>query len=180
MPRACVLLAPGFEEIEAITIIDVLRRAEVDTVAAAVKDNPVRGSHGILVHADVGLTDVTQASWDVVVLPGGMPGSATLRDDEAVQALLRRQYDGGGRVAAICAAPIALAKAGLLAGRKATSYPGFREQLACDYVEDAVVSDGRIVTSRGPGTALPFALELVAQVVSRRAADELAERMLTR
>ncbi len=177
MARACVLLAPGFEEIEAITIIDVLRRAEIDTVTLAVKDNPVEGAHGIVVTADASLDGAGDA-WDAVILPGGMPGSTHLRDDARVQALLKSQHARGATVAAICAAPIALAKAGVLVGRKATSYPGFQPQLECDYRDETVVVDGNVVTSRGPGTAMAFALRLVALLGSPKTAALVGERML--
>ncbi len=178
MARACVLLAPGFEEIEAITIIDVLRRAEVETVTLAVSDNPVEGAHGIAVRADASL-ETAGGEWDAVILPGGMPGSTNLRDDPRVQALVRKQHARGGICAAICAAPIALAKAGVLAGKKATSYPGFRDELGCAYLEDRVVIDGNVVTSRGPATAMEFALRLAALLGAPDKAARVAQGMLT-
>jgi len=179
MARVCVLLADGFEEIEAVTVIDVLRRADVDTTVLGVTGLVVEGSHGIRVHADARLADAEDRVWDVVVLPGGMPGAARLRDSAEVQSLLRAQHARGGRIAAICAAPIALARAGLLEGRKATSYPTFATELGgVDYREDPVVVDGAITTSRGPGTALAFALALVEDLAGKPKAAELAERML--
>ena len=186
MPRACVLLAPGFEEIEAVTVIDVLRRAEVDTAVVAVcQPTPdgtapatsVEGSHGISVSADVAI-DRAEGPWDAIVLPGGMPGSAHLRDDERVRDLLRRQHAEGKICAAICAAPIALAAAGVLTGRTATSYPAFRAELGCSYSEEAVVVDGNVITSRGPATSLAFALTLVARLCGDATASGLAARML--
>lgn len=179
MGRACVLLAPGFEEIEAITVIDVLRRADIDTTVLGVEARSVEGSHGIRVEADAVLAELREELWDVVVLPGGMPGAAHLRDHAGVQTLLKEQHARGGRLAAICAAPIALSSAGVLEGRKATSYPSFAEQISCaEYRQDRVVVDGPVVTSRGPGTALAFALQLVAELKGAREATELAERML--
>ncbi len=149
MPKVCVLLAPGFEEIEAITIIDVLRRASIDVVALGVSGGQVRGSHGIGVAADRALAEAESEPWDMVILPGGMPGSTNLRDDPRVQALISRQAKEGKRIAAICAAPIALGKAGVLKGKKATSYPGFEDQLAgASFQTDRVVRDGTILTSR--------------------------------
>lgn len=182
LPRmaVCVLLAPGFEEIEAVTVIDVLRRADVETVVVGVEGTSVTGSHDITVAADALLSDVAEQDWDLVVLPGGMPGSANLRDSAAVQALLKRQHARGGRLAAICAAPIALSAAGVLEERKATSYPSFEGQVTCSsYVQDAVVVDGPVVTSRAPGTALSFALRLVEELTSSDEANTLAEGMLT-
>jgi 4-methyl-5(b-hydroxyethyl)-thiazole monophosphate biosynthesis len=115
----------------------------------------------------------------MVVLPGGMPGASNLRDDARVQALLAAQHAGGGRIAAICAAPIALAPAGVLHGRRATSYPGFADQLTgARYVEQPVVVDGPLITSRGPGTALPFALALVAELCGAERAEALGRAML--
>jgi len=179
MARVCVLLAPGFEEIEAVCIIDVLRRAEVDTTIVGVEAKDVRGAHGIRVEADALLSDAAADRWDMIVLPGGLPGSTHLRDSEPVQALLRKQQRSAGHLAAICAAPIALSAAGVLAGKKATSYPGFAEQLDCgDYVDEDVVVDGKVITSRGPGTALHFALRLVAELGDSDKATQLAAGML--
>jgi 4-methyl-5(b-hydroxyethyl)-thiazole monophosphate biosynthesis len=179
MPKVCVLLAEGFEEIEAVTIIDVLRRADVAPVTVAVGKNPVRGAHQLLVQADRGLGEAAKESWDMVILPGGMPGATNLRDDPRVQELLKRQAGEGRKIGAICAAPIALGKAGLLKGKKATSYPGFEDQLTgAAYQEAPVVRDGNIVTSRGPGTAMAFALDIVADLMGKAAADGLRKEML--
>jgi len=179
MARVCVLLANGFEEIEAVTIIDVLRRAEVDLTTAAVAPGPVRGSHGLVVEADRSLADAAKETWDMVILPGGLPGATNLRDDPKVQDLLRRQAEAGRKIGAICAAPIALGKAGLLKGKKATCYPGFQDQLTgASYEESQVVRDGNIVTSRGPGTAMEFALALAADLKGKGVADSLRKGML--
>jgi 4-methyl-5(b-hydroxyethyl)-thiazole monophosphate biosynthesis len=181
MSRVCVLLANGFEEIEAVTVIDVLRRAEVEVTTVGVDGADVEGSHGIRIRADRELDAAIEDDWDLVVLPGGMPmpGAATLRDDPRVQALIRSQHDKHGKIAAICAAPIALGRAGILGGRNATSYPGFEDQLpGANYLTERVVRDGTITTSRGPGTALEFALRLVADLEGADKASALAERML--
>jgi len=179
MGRICVLLAPGFEEIEAITVIDVLRRAELETVTLSIGAVSVQGAHGITVQADGVLASHDDELFDLIVLPGGMPGSTHLRDDDRVQALLSAQHQRNGKLAAICAAPIALSRAGVLKQRTATSYPGFEEQLDCgSYRNDTVVVDGPITTSRGPGTALAFALSLVSQLRGPDAAAALAQRML--
>jgi len=175
----CVLLAEGFEEIEAVTILDVLRRAELDVTALGVAGIEVAGSHGIVVRADATLAAAAGRRWDLVVLPGGMPGAAHLRDSEPVQALVKEQHARGGLLGAICAAPIALAAAGVLAGRRVTSFPGFEQQLeGARYSEECVVVDGHLVTSRGPGTALPFALRLVAELCGASKAAELGKALL--
>jgi 4-methyl-5(b-hydroxyethyl)-thiazole monophosphate biosynthesis len=177
-------LAQGFEEIEAITIIDVLRRAEIDVVTLAVEGGgsgglEVKGSHGVTVRGDKTLAAGSPESWDMVILPGGMPGSTNLRDNSTVIALIKKQSQGGRKVAAICAAPIALGAAGVLQGKKATSYPGFEQELkGATIVSDRVVRDGNVITSRGPGTALEFALELASQLKSKEVAEKLRSGML--
>jgi|SRR5688500_15723715 len=177
--RACVLLAPGFEEIEAVTIIDVLRRGEIETEVLGVEDLRVIGSHQITVEADRKLSEALDEQWDLVVLPGGMPGASNLRDSDLVQQFLKAQEQSGAKLGAICAAPIALAQADLLKGKKATSYPSFEKQCTgANYRREPVVVDGKLITSRGPGTALDFALKLVEELRDQNAADELAERML--
>lgn len=177
--RIACLLAPGFEEIEAITILDVLRRAELDVRAVAVGGaRLVPGAHGISVTADELLAP--DQSWDLVVLPGGLPGAENLRDDPGVQTLIQNQAAAGKGLAAICAAPIALAAAGALRGRQATAYPGFEDQLGAE-VElrpGDVVRDGPIITSRGPGTALAFALALVETYGAPGQAEALRAGML--
>lgn len=177
--RVCILLADGLEEIEAITLIDVLRRAELDVTTLGVTGAEVTGAHGVTFKADALLRDADGAHWDLVVLPGGMPGAEHLRDSEAVRALVADQVAAGRPVAAICAAPIALAAAGVLEGRAATCYPGFGDQLAgAKYCEDSVVVDGPVITSRGPGTSLPFALRLVAELCGEQTAAKLADGLL--
>ncbi len=179
MARACVLLADGFEEIEAVTVLDVLRRAGIHVQAVSLRGKRVKGSHGITVVADTTVREAARQQWDAVVLPGGLPGAENLRDHPAVREFVRRQFQTGGRVAAICAGPIALAAAGVLDGRRATCYPGFEAQLgAARCVSDRVVVDGNVVTSRGPGTAMEFALALVAELADRDTEAALRQRML--
>lgn len=178
MPSAAILLAPGFEEIEAVTIIDVLRRAGVDVRILGQDAGRVTGAHDVRIEVDQLFGDAWE-DWDVVILPGGMPGSTNLRDDDRVMGLLRRQREAGRLVAAICAAPIALAAAGLLDGLQVTCYPGFEDQLGEGIPSTArVVADGGVITSRGPGTAMWFSLQLVAQLCGQDKADELARQML--
>jgi 4-methyl-5(b-hydroxyethyl)-thiazole monophosphate biosynthesis len=175
--QALVPLAEGFEEIEAVTIIDVLRRGGVEVTTAALTRGPVRGSHGIALECDATLESVSGRDFDAVVLPGGMPGAKNLKEDARLRDLLRRSAERGKLVAAICAGPIALEAAGLLAGKRATSYPG-HELPSATRSEEAVVSDGNIVTSRGPGTALEFALALVARLAGADTSAQLRAAML--
>jgi len=173
--RTLVPLAAGFEEIEAITVIDILRRAGVEVVVAATAPGPVIGRSGIRVQPDAELDDALAGPpFDLLFLPGGMPGSTTLRDDPRIISALRRVHGDGGLVAAICAAPIALARAGLLAGREATCHPGMSAELpaAARNAARVVVSD-RVVTSRAAGTAMALAFELVRLLCGAPAAAEV-------
>ena len=169
MAKVLVPLAQGCEELEAVTIIDILRRAGIDVVAAGLAAGPVRASRGTVLLPDTTLDEVQQQSFDMVVLPGGMPGSEHLKNDARLIALLQRTAAAGKHVAAICAAPMALHAAGLLQDKQATSYPGVLDQLPGThrYSLDAVVTDGKVVTSRGPGTAMDFALTLVELLVGK-------------
>jgi len=179
MKSAAVLLAPGFEEIEAVTVIDVLRRAGVRVTAAGLQEGPVTGSHDITLAPDTALDRIRPHSFDMVVLPGGLPGTYNLRDDPRVIAFLQEMAREGKHTCAICAAPVVLKAAGLLHGKAATSHPGMREEMGgLDYREERVVKDGRVVTSRGPGTALEFSLELVRVLAGPDKARELAAAML--
>jgi 4-methyl-5(b-hydroxyethyl)-thiazole monophosphate biosynthesis len=164
MSRVLVPLAPGFEEIEAVTVVDLLRRAGVEVHMASLDGPMVTGSHGITVRADMALDAVAADDYDMIVLPGGMPGAEHLRNDPRVISLLRRCAAAGRYAAAICAAPRVLAHAGLLAERAATSFPGFLTADSAPGIrlrEDPVVVDGKVVTSRGPGTAMDFGLALI-------------------
>lgn len=164
MKTVLVPLAPGFEELEAVTVIDLLRRADIRVLAASLDGAPVTGSHGIEMVPDLGLEQALEQDLDMVVLPGGLPGADNLQADPRVTAVLRRLADSGKFTAAICAAPRVLAVAGVLDGKRATSYPGFLDTGSApgiQVVADPVVRDGRVITSRGPGTAMDFALEIV-------------------
>lgn len=161
MPDVLVPLANGCEEIETITIIDLLRRAKIRVVTASLGQRQVTGSHDITILADLDLDEAMQRDYDMVILPGGLPGADYLEADERIRTLLQSMASRGKPTAAICAAPKVLAAAGLLDGRRATSYPGFLDGFDVDYSEDAVVTDGNIITSRGPGTAMDFALALI-------------------
>jgi len=178
MPSALVLIANGSEETEAVTTIDVLRRSEVAVTVAGLDGLDVRASRGVNLRADVSLDAVVDQDYDLLVLPGGKEGAERLRDDPRVQSQLRRQNEAGRLIGAICAAPIALVAAGLLQDRQATSYPGFLQSGDAELSEEAVVVDGNIVTSRGPATAMAFALTLVEQLCGRDAREQNAERLL--
>lgn len=179
MTQVAVLLADGFEEIEAITVVDVLRRADVRVRTLALKDKTVRGAHGITVEADGLLDQETNKDWDMLVLPGGQPGANTLRDDPRVSSLIEHQLGHRRHVAAICAAPIALGAHGMLKGRYATCYPGFEDQLqGVHFKHESVVIDGELTTSRGPGTAMEFALTLLEQLKSRAEATKIRSDLL--
>jgi len=177
-----VVLAEGFEEIEAVTCIDVLRRAGLDVVIAGLGGTGIKGAHGLFLKADVPVEAIAELP-GAVVLPGGMPGADNLRKSAAVNDLLRRMNEEGRIIAAICAAPVVtLEPTGILKGRRMTCYPGFEKRLDWDvtFVEERVVCDGNLITSRAPGTALEFALELVSRLAGGERAAELAEAMLVR
>ena len=169
----------GFEELEAVTIIDVLRRAELPVLVAGDRRGVVKGNHAIGVEADVALSEIDPHTVRAVVLPGGMPGAANLAHHPQVQALLKTVAKAGKYTAAICAGPIALAAAGLLEGRAATCYPGHQDKLGgATFLEERIVVDGPVITSRGPGTAMEFALTLVGLLVGGEVEAKLGERML--
>lgn len=164
MANVLVPLAQGCEELEAITIVDLMRRAGFNVVTASLDGQPVKASRGSVLIADTTIDEAIKSEYDMMVLPGGLPGADHLRDDDRVQQKLKEMYAAGKYTAAICAAPRALVSAGILKGKKGTSYPGSLDEKAMsqmDYVEDPVVIDGRVVTSRGPGTAMDFALSLI-------------------
>ena len=162
MARVLVPLADGCEELEAVTIIDLLRRAGIEVVSAGLKPGVVKASRGVQLVPDLTLDSALQDEYDMVVLPGGMPGAAHLKADPRILRLLKDMAAAGKYTAAICAAPMVLAEAGVLEGRQATSYPGFLDALPGVTVSAAaVVQDGKVLTSRGPGTAMDFALALI-------------------
>ncbi len=178
MKRVLVPLAEGFEELEAVTIIDVLRRAGIEVVVASLGDSPVAGSHGIRIAADTPLGALAEQEFDMIAMPGGMPGAEHLKKDTRVAALIQHLQQQGKPVAAICAAPMVLAAAGALDGRRATSYPGFlKDAMRTTVVDEAVVADRGVITSRGPGTALDFALALVAELAGPEARARIESGM---
>lgn len=174
MSRVYVFFADGFEEIEGLTVVDMLRRVKLDTVMVAIGENRmVTGSHGIAVQTDGVFSDYSYEDGTMVVLPGGMPGTNHLMAHEGLKNVLLSYHKEKKYLAAICAAPSVLGKNGLLAGRHATCFPGFEEMLSgATVLPDAVVMDGNIITSRGMGTAIPFAAALVSVLLGDDAAEE--------
>jgi len=175
-------LAQGCEELEAVTIIDLLRRAEITVVTAGLDNKPVKASRGVVMMPDVELTAVMDRDFDMIVLPGGLPGADFLDEDCRIQRLLCEMNAKGKWIAAICAAPKVLASAGLLENKKVTSFPGSLEHFDIKgmvYSTAAVVVDGQIITSRGPGTAMDFALtliELLSGIEKRKAVEKPLQR----
>ena len=181
MKKVLVTLAPGFEEIETITVVDILRRAGARVVLAATEEGPVEGSRGVSVLADALIDQVDDNDFDLVVLPGGQPGTANLQKNKTVKAIIQNMHRSQKKVAAICAAPIVLQSAGILANTKTTSHPSVKEQLSdVGYSEDRVVVDGNIVTSRSPGTALEFALKLVEILFGRDRMETVNQGVMAR
>lgn len=178
--KVLVVLAEGFEEIEAITPIDVLRRAGLEVTIAGVGGHQITGSHGITVETDTTIEEIEELP-DAIVLPGGMPGAENLSKSKALRDILESMDEEGRHIGAICAAPaVALASTGILDGRKATCFPGFESRFgqAIVFSPDRVVVDGNITTSRGPGTALEFALALAGRLAGAEVQQELSDRML--
>ncbi|MEX1994606.1 MAG: DJ-1 family glyoxalase III [Steroidobacteraceae bacterium] len=174
MKRVLVPLAEGFEELEAVTIIDILRRAGIEVVVASLGGSPVAGAHGIRLAADTPLDALAGQEFDMIALPGGMPGAEHLRKDARIAGIIKHLHAAGRPVAAICAAPMVLAAAGVLDGRRATSYPGFlKDAVQTTVVNESVVVDRGVITSRGPGTALDFALALVAELAGPAARQQI-------
>ncbi len=174
MKSVLIPLAPGFEDLEAVTMIDILRRSGIEVVIAGLQDGLIQGSRGVRIQPDTTLDAVLLQDFDMIALPGGMPGAENLKNDVRVIALLRRLSHAGKFTTAICAAPMALAAAGLLDGKRATSYPGFLENLPNTVaLPDPVVVDGLVVTSRGPGTAMDFALTLIEMLLGRSKREQV-------
>ena len=181
MSRVLVPLAQGCEELEAITITDLLVRAGVTVTTCGLDDLPVKASRGTTIIPDTSIDKVMDETYDLIVLPGGLPGADHLRDNDQLQLLLRKQAKANRYLAAICAAPKALAKAGVLDGKTATSYPGTLESLdnnAINISQNAVEIDGKIITSRGPGTAMDFALTLIELLEGPEKRDEVNQQLV--
>lgn len=180
MKKVYVFLANGFEEIEAIAPIDVLRRAEIETVTVSISDvKEVEGAHGVIVVADQLFSEVAFGDNDIYVLPGGYDGMLNLDAHEGVKALLSKQHEQGKQIAAICAAPSVLGGLGILEGKEAICYPGFEQNLkGANISKQAVVEDGNIITGKGPGVAVDFALKIVESLKGKALADDIAAGMM--
>ncbi len=178
--KILVPLAEGFEEIEAINVIDILRRADVDVVTAGLKEGLVEGAHKVRVQPDTDLDKIRLKDFDGLVLPGGAPGYVNLGNDERILAMAKEMDRAGKYVAAICAAPSVLIKAGVLQGRKATISPSGKADVeACaQFSEERVVVDKNLITSRSPGTAIEFALKLVEVLMGKEKMLEIKAQTL--
>jgi len=181
LAKALVFLASGFEEIETVTIVDVLRRAGVDVTVAGLTPNFVEGAHGINIVPDKTIDDVAVEDFDAVVVPGGNPGYKNLRNDPRVIDIIKKAFNSNKLVAAICAAPAVISDAGVLEGKACTIYPGMEDELRKGGGKpkmDMVVVDGNIITSRGPATALPFALKLAEKLAGKQVAENVGKKTL--
>ena len=168
MTRVLVPLAQGCEELEAVTIIDILRRAGIEVVSAGLENGPVTASRGVRLLPDKTLDEALRQDYDMVALPGGLPGSDHLGDDERITGLLRTMNESGRFVGAVCAAPKVLARSGLLKGKKATAFPGvLQAEKHPDITGDAVTRDGTVITSRSVGTVMDFALAIIEALQGR-------------
>lgn len=180
MAKVYVFLADGFEDVEALATVDILRRGGVDVKTVSIKDGTaVNTAHGVTVMADMTFGQADLADADMLVLPGGMPGATNLNGHEGVRDALLEQDRKGGKIAAICAAPMVLGNLGLLKGRRATCYPGFEKYLeGAQYTADLFTTDGNITTGEGPAATFPFAYELLATLTDEATAHEVAKGMM--
>lgn len=175
-----VFLATGFEEVEATSIVDALRRGGVEVIIAGLQSGAIEGGHGIKVVPDATIEEIEVEEFDAVILPGGSPGYVNLGKDKRVLDAVKRAFEMGKIVAAICGAPSVLAKADILRGKKATIYPGMESELrGAKSVNERVVVDGKIVTSQGPGTALEFGIKLVEMLSGEKRAREVKDELVT-
>lgn len=176
-----VLLGEGFEEVEAITPVDVLRRCGAEVKTAGIGGLAVKGAHGITVQADCQVEEIDRGALEMIVIPGGLGGVASINGSRAALSAIENAWADGKYVTAICAGPTVLAGLHISDGRKVTSYPGTGSQMGgADYREDEVVVDGKLITSRGPGTAMSFALKLAEIVCGKKLADQTADGMLVK
>ena len=180
--KVSVFLADGFEEIEGLTVVDLLRRVQIEVNMVSITgEMTVHGAHGIDVQADELFENMNYEEQDMLVLPGGMPGTIYLGQHEGLEKLLRTFYEQKKYIAAICAAPSVLGRYGFLQGREATSYPGFEKELVgAKYVTDSVAVSDFVITSRGMGTAIDFSLAIITQLVGKEKANQIAEAIIYR
>ncbi|MEE3481463.1 MAG: DJ-1 family glyoxalase III [Lachnospiraceae bacterium] len=181
MNRICVFTADGVEEVEALTVVDLLRRQKCDVDMISLGDSlQVTGSHGIVFMADKKMSETDFASYDTLVIPGGLKGTSNLKQEPNVLAEIRNFHDSGRLVAAICAGPTVLASAGILAGKNATVYPGMEDSLggANPVTDREVVTDANVITSRGMGTAIAFGLAIISYISSEEDAKSMAGKIV--
>lgn len=178
--KVFIFLANGFEEIEAIAPIDILRRAELDLVTVSISDSKlVEGAHGVKVEADQLFTETSFGENDYYVLPGGYGGMMNLSAHKGVNDLLQKQHAAGKKLAAICASPSVLGKLGILEGKEAICYPGFEDKLTGATISSLpVVEDGNVITGKGPGVAIQFALKIVKTLKGKEIADKVADSLM--
>lgn len=181
MKKVLIPLAPGFEEIEALAVVDILRRAGVEVIMAGTAENPIEGRNRIKVLADASLESVKEQDFDMIVLPGGAVGTENLKKDVRVKEIVERLYKKGRFITAICAAPTVLSAIGITEGKTVTSHPTVRAKLDKEKTSDErVVVDGNIITSQGPGTAIEFAFKLVEVLLGKDKAAEVNKGVLAR
>ena len=180
MKRFAICMADGCEEIEALTVVDLLRRAGIPIDMVSINAQPkVRGSHDIVFETDTTAAETDWSAYDGVILPGGMPGTRYLKENAYVRKAVQEYFRAGKLVAAICAAPTVLADCGILKGRNATCFPGLETELTgANFRTETVVKDGNLITSRGMGTAIAFGLAIVAYVQGQDSADALAHKIV--
>lgn len=178
MTRVLVPLAQGCEELEAVTIIDLLRRADIEVVSAGLESGPVTASRGVRLLPDMTLENALKLDYDMVALPGGLPGSDHLAADTRLTDLLRIMNESGRFVGAVCAAPKVLARTGILAGKRATAFPGvLQAEEHPDITGDAVTRDGSVITSRSAGTVMDFALAIIEALLGREKRDTVEQSL---
>ena len=178
MAGVLIPFTEGVEELELIAVIDLLRRADIDVCAASLDGRPVTGRSNITVQPDAALAVVMSDDWDMVVLPGGLPNAFLLRDDANVKTVVNRLRQERKSIAAICAAPMALAAYGITEGKRVTSYPSCQDEMeklqpSSVYIDEAVVEDDFLITSRGPGTAIEFSLRLITKLCGKEKSEEI-------
>lgn len=180
MKKAGIFFATGYEEIEALTVVDLLRRAEIEIVCVSIDNEKfVKGSHNISVEMDMGIDELDFDTLDIIVCPGGMPGTKNLEACKKLTDKIKEFYDSYKFIAAICAAPMIFGHMGILDAKKACIYPGMEEELiGAEVVYDSVSKADNVITSRGMGTAIDFGLEIIAALKDRDTADELAEKIV--
>lgn len=180
MKKAYLFFATGFEEVEALTVVDILRRGGVDCKTVSVMgDYDVTSSHAITIRADLLFDEQSLEDADMLIMPGGIPGTPNLKAHAGLEKLIRSYVDAGKYLAAVCAAPTIYGEMGLLEGKDATCYPGMEEGLVgANPKTDSVVCDGQFITSRGMGTCIDFGLELLAKLTDQITADTIAEKIV--